>query len=958
MVTTADGKPISSVSVSVVGSNIATQTDDAGRFKLTVPAGATLNVSYVGYVSQRVSIGNATTLSIVLKEDAQALDEVLVIGYGSGTAIGTRLGSKTTVTSKDIEGKPTANALEALQGRVPGLSVLTSNGEPSATQSIRLHGSGSLGASSTPLFVVDGIPVDAGSIVSTNPDDWESITVLKDAAATSIYGSRAANGVIYFKSKQGKAGERSNITARIQKGTNDLASRKHIENFMNTQELRAFWLETGFRTQAQIDQISATYGDDTFDWGKYYYRENTSYGEYNVNISGGSPRTTYFISGGFYDQEGIMYRSGFKRATLRSNISSKLNDWARVGLNLSGGQDKRQSNPYNSNNTNGGLSLLALPWYSPFDENGEEYYGVTIPGLGRYSPRYLADMMPTNNVNQQFNPTAFVEIVPIKGLTIKSQAGMDYFNYRITSLRYPSYAGALGNGTVSEEWQQGAQRTMTNTIDYRSRFKEVHDFSILFGQESTKYTYSSFSAGGSGLTDDRLLLLGNTIANSRSAGSSKSEFAYNSYFGRLGYSYSNKYYFDFTLRNDASSRFGKNNRNATFWAVGLMWEAKKENFLKDVDWLDNLSVKASIGTQGNSSIGNYESLATVGSTVYNSAPAWGVSAPGNPSLAWEEQTKTTLGIQGGIGGGIMNFNIEFYKRVTENMLVSVPYPYTSGFSDITSNVGSLQNTGVDVDLVFNVFKSSTYYFTPYINFNYNKQKITELFQGKSYWIVPNTGVSWAVGKPVEFFYPIQKGVNPQTGLMEWYVPGEDITVTRKDDSDVTSTWNSTTLAQSTGLKRHSPFVGGFGFSSGYKGIFFDMSFVFNKDKYMINNDRYFFVNPYNFAGYNQLKDVMDYWKQPGDNARYPKYGTVNQFDSALIEDASFLRMKHLRVGYDIPKKWLGVQNFFRSAKIYYLGRNLWTTTKYSGPDPEVDSNLALGVNPNTKQSVFGIELQF
>lgn len=182
MVTTADGKPISSVSVSVVGSNIATQTDDAGRFKLTVPAGA----SYVGYVSQRVSIGNATTLSIVLKEDAQALDEVLVIGYGSGTAIGTRLGSKTTVTSKDIEGKPTANALEALQGRVPGLSVLTSNGEPSATQSIRLHGSGSLGASSTPLFVVDGIPVDAGSIVSTNPDDWESITVLKDAAAIGL----------------------------------------------------------------------------------------------------------------------------------------------------------------------------------------------------------------------------------------------------------------------------------------------------------------------------------------------------------------------------------------------------------------------------------------------------------------------------------------------------------------------------------------------------------------------------------------------------------------------------------------------------------------------------------------------------------------------------------------------------------------------------------------------------
>src|SRR5690606_33025841 len=406
VVTTADGKPISSVSVSVVGSNIATQTDDAGRFKLTVPAGATLNVSYVGYVSQRVSIGNATTLSIVLKEDAQALDEVLVIGYGSGTAIGTRLGSKTTVTSKDIEGKPTANALEALQGKVPGLSVLTSNGEPSATQSIRLHGQGSLGASSTPLFVVDGIPTEPGSIVSTNPDDWESITVLKDAASTSIYGSRAANGVIYFKSKQGKIGEKAVITARVQTGTNDLASRRHIEGFMNTQELRQFWLETGYRTQAQIDQISETYGDETFDWGKYYYKENTGLQQYDLNISGGSGKTTYFVSGSHYDQEGIMYRSGYKRSTLRSNLSTKLNNWSRIGLNLSGGHDKRESNQYNSNSLNGGLSLLAQPWYTPFDKDGNEYTDQIIPGLGRYSPKYLADNMPGFGINQQFNPNA------------------------------------------------------------------------------------------------------------------------------------------------------------------------------------------------------------------------------------------------------------------------------------------------------------------------------------------------------------------------------------------------------------------------------------------------------------------------------------------------------------------------------------------------------------------------
>ncbi|MBD1428220.1 SusC/RagA family TonB-linked outer membrane protein [Sphingobacterium litopenaei] len=957
LVTSSDGTPISGASISIVGTNTATQTDGSGRFKISAPAGATLNVSFIGYVSQRVSIGNSSNLTIALQPNDQSLDEVVVIGYGSGRSIGSIVGSKTSITAKDIEGRPNANAIEALQGKIPGLSVLTSNGEPSATQSIRLHGSGSLGASSTPLFVVDGIPTDAGAIVSTNPDDWESITVLKDAAATSIYGARAANGVVYFKSKQGKIGERGTITARVQKGVNDLASRKHIEGFMTTPELLSFWVETGYRTQAQVDAIVEQWGDDTFDWGKYYYRENTGIGQYDINFSGGSSKTTYFISGSYYDQEGVMYRSGYTRGTLRSNLTTKVNDWVRLGLNLAGDQDKRESNGWGSNNTNGGLSLLAQPFYSAIDEDGNDYYDMVIPGLGRYSPKYLADMQPSVGTNQSFNPTAFLEVTPIKGLTLKSQGGMDYYNYRSSALRYPSYLGAVGNGTNSQSWSQGVQLTFTNTVDYRTLFDDIHDFSILLGQESTKYVNEGFSASGSGLTDDRLLLLGNTVAAGRGVGSSKSEYAYNSFFGRLGYSYESRYYLDFTLRNDASSRFGKNNRNATFWAIGGMWDVKKESFLSDVDWLNELRIKASIGTQGNSAIGNYQALATVGSIQYDSQPAWGVSSPGNPNLAWEEQTKTTVGVAGALFNRV-NFNVEFYNRTTKNMLVSVPYPYSSGWSDITSNVGSLKNTGVDLELSFNVFKSPDYYFTPFINLNYNKQKITELFQGKEYWIIPNTGVSWAVGKPVEFFYPMQAGVNPETGLMQWYVPGEDITKTNNDPSNVTSTFNATALNQSTGLERYAPFIGGFGFASGYKDIFFDMDFVFNKGKYMINNDMYFFANPYNFAGYNQSKDVMDYWKNPGDVTKYPKYGRVNQFDDGLLEDASFLRLKNIRVGYNLPKSLLSKQNFFRGARLYYVGRNLFTSTKYRGPDPEIDSNLGLGVNPNTKQSLFGIELQF
>lgn len=953
----ADGNPIQSVSVLVQGTNVGTQTGADGSYTIQVSEGSSLIFRYVGYLERTVKVGASNSINVSLQPEEGSIDEVVVVGYGSGTAIGSIVGSKKTIASKDIGGRPTANAIEALQGKVPGLAVYTSNGEPSATQSIRLHGSGSLGASSTPLFVVDGIPVGVGTIVSTNPEDWESITVLKDASATSIYGSRAANGVIYFKSKRGRIGERATITARAMKGFNNLSSKTVIDQMMNTEELQALWLETGYRTQAQIDEINSTYGGNDTKWGDYYYKNNTALDQYDLTISGGSDKTQYFISSSYYDQEGLMYRSNYDRINLRSNIQSKLSDWMNIGVNLLGGYDKRMLNQYGSNNTNGGLALLALPWYSPFDKDGVEYYETQIPGLARYTPQYLADKMPEVGRNKTFAPTLYVEFKPYKGLTLKSQAGMDYYDYRYSYNRLPSYLSNINNGTATEEYQQGVTKTMTNTIDYRTLINGVHDLSALIGQESTDYDYSSFSANGSGLTDDRLILLGNTIGTGRGVGQDKSEYAYNSFFGRLGYAYNAKYYLDLTLRNDASSRFGKDNRNATFWSVGGMWKAKSEAFLSEVDWLTDLNVRASIGTQGNSSIGNYQALATVGNVNYNSESAWGISSPGNPALAWEQQTKATVGVATTLFNKV-NLEVELYKRVTDNMLVSVPYPFTSGFSDVTANVGSLENKGIDVDFSVNLFSSRDYYFTPYVNFNYNAQKITELFQGKDYWIVPNTGVSWAVGKPVEFLYPVQAGVNPETGLMQWYVPGENITESNFDPNNVTSVFSSAGLQQSTGKKRHAPFVGGFGFTSGYKGFYVDLEFVFAQGKYLINNDMYFYANPYNFRGYNQVKGVTDYWKKPGDITKYPKYGQTNQFDDGLLENASFLRLKGLRVGYNIPKSIIDKQQFFRNARIFYIGRNLWTATKYTGPDPEVDSNLALGVNPNTKQSSFGIELQF
>lgn len=565
-------------------------------------------------------------------------------------------------------------------------------------------------------------------------------------------------------------------------------------------------------------------------------------------------------------------------------------------------------------------------------------------------------MFPSEIKRQSFTPNLFIELTPIDGLTIRSQGGMDYATSRYSYRRMPSYVANLGNGIAEESWTERLSRTLTNTVEYKFKLDGIHDIALLAGQEYTDFKESYFEATGEGLEDDRLTLLDNATS-AKDIDQAFTEYAYNSFFGRVSYAYDNRYYIDATIRQDESSRFGAENRSAVFWSVGGMWNASDEAFLTDVDWLNDLRVRASIGTSGNSDIENYKALATVGSDVYNEGAAWGVFEPGNPQLAWEAQTKATAGFNARLVDRI-SLDVEVYNRVTKNMLVDVPYPYTSGFAQVTRNVGALQNRGLDFYVSVDVFKDKDYQFTPYVNFNYNKQKVTELFQGKDYWIVPNTGVSWAVGKPVSFFYPIQAGVNPETGNMEWYLPGDNISESRQDPNAVTDVFNEAALQQSTGLARYAPFAGGFGFSSGYKGFYINVDFTFASGKYLINNDRYFYENPYAFSGYNQSSTVLDYWREPGDVAKFPKWGSTNQFDTGLLENASFLRLKSLQVGYDLPSNIIEKIGFFQGARIFYIGRNLLTFTEYLGPDPEADTNLALGVNPNTRQSVFGIELRF
>jgi TonB-linked SusC/RagA family outer membrane protein len=960
-VTDDKGQPLLGASVTIKGTQSSVVTNADGTFSINVPAGSkTISFSSVGFVSQDVSIGTRSVINAAMSSQDKSLEEVVVIGYGSGKRKSDVVGSVTKIGGEKVQERPSANAFDALQGKVAGLQVYTSSGEPSASSSVRINGVGSLTAGSTPLYVMDGIPISPGTIVSLNAEDFESITVLKDASATSIYGSRAANGVIYITSKKGKINN-SQITLQTQYSVSNLigTTNDYFNSFMNTKELTDFWVATNYRTQAQVTTLLAQFPNDT-RWSDVYYKKNVPTYQSNLSISGGGGKTTYYISGGFFKQEGMAYRSDFKRYNLRSNINSNVNNWLTVGMNLASGFDNRQTNPYGTNSTNRGLGFLAQPFYSPVDATGKEY--ELIPGWGRYHPNYLSQKVRSQSENLQLNPSGYIQITPMKNLIFKAQAGIEAYDFTTSTVQLPSFLGSINNGSASESYTREVTKTFTNTLEYKFTLANKHTITALAGQEFIGNRLKSFNGSSTGQTDDRLVLISNGPSN-RNAGSSMTEYSYLSYFGRINYDLNKKYYLDLSIRQDQSSRFGKDNRTANFWSVGARWNAKKENFLQDVNWLSDLVLRASIGTSGNSAIGNYDNLALVGTNQYDGQTGFGLAAgnPGNPELAWEQQRIMNLGVSFSLFRRA-NFEIEYYEKLTTNMLLLVPFPYTSGYANVQTNVGGLKNNGFNVTFDVDVISNKNAYLTPYVNFNYNKEKITELFQGRQYYIIPNTGVSWAVGQPVSYFYPVFSGINTQTGLPEWYLPNSNpdlIVNTQTDKSKVTSTFNTTGLQQNTGIKRYPPFTGGFGLNSGYKGFFLQCDFSFAQGKYLINNDRYFFENPNQFAGFNQSRVILDYWKNPGDVARFPKNGVqFTQFDSRLIEDASFIRLKGLTVGYNVPQTVVKKSKFMTSAKFYVTGRNLMTITNYTGPDPEIDSNITLGANPNTRQVAVGLDIQF
>lgn len=960
-VTDSHGEPVMGATVRVQGSNIVTTTDADGNFKLNnVPASAKkINVSYIGMQAQTVNV--AGNVSVVLSDNE--LGEAVVVGYGTGQKVGTVVGSLKKVDGEVVAAKPSNNIADALQGKVAGLQVYSNSGDVGdmGDISLRIRGIGSLGASNTPLIVIDGSPATTAMFSMLNDRDIESITTLKDASATSIYGSRASNGVIYITTKRGRTGEKAQVTVGQRFGWSQLA--KSTGNPLNSNELLQLQLENGAITIDEYKKYKQ-HGADT-NWQDYYF--DNAAPSYNTDFSmrGGSDVTSYYVSASYLNQKSLTKVSHFDRYTLRTNLNSKPKDWLSFGVNQNITYTDRNADQWTNseyatyviNNSLSGAQVTPTYW-DPYDPEYSKNH-LIWPNDDLNDGQWLQRQRPSNSNDIVYNGMAYLQLTPVKGLTIKSQLALNATDTRTSSKLYLTLPGAT-SGQAYEGHARMSMWTITNTAEYKFQIGEDHAFTLLAGQEGTKVSSRSFGISGTGITDDRLSTLANvTKANLPSYSSYKYETL--SFFGRLDYSLKEKYFLNFTVRNDKNSRFGRDNNAATFYSGGLMWRVSAEDFMAETrSWLTDLQLKASIGSTGNSENGAYyASLGLLGTTQYNGQTGWLIQQPSNPDLGWEKQIQANVGITARFFDRV-DLNLNVYNRKTTDMLLSVPVPYTTGFSSQLLNVGELSNRGVELELSYDVLRSRDYFLNIYANYSFNKNRIDKLFYGYEEWPMPDYLLNYTVGKSLEFYMPIFAGVDQADGAPMWYKKGFKGDVQHEYNPETMTKTYSNDLYQMTGKNMYAPHAGGFGFSASWKGFSISADFSYVLGKYMVDGNKLRAMNPANVqGGFNVDREFLNYWKKPGDITEVQGINyTFNGGDTRFLYNSSFMRLKNLTVAYSLPKRWMEATNFLEDVRISFTARNLFTVTKYGGADPELDSNLSSGVFPATRNFTVGVDLTF
>ncbi|MBS2210167.1 TonB-dependent receptor [Carboxylicivirga mesophila] len=991
-----DGFTMPGVSVLVKGTTIGTVTNIDGQYNLSVPADAgTLVFSFIGMSSQEQVIEGRNVINVVLESDSKDLDEVVVTAYGSKGKVGLK-GAISVVSAKELEQMPVATFDQMLQGKTTGLQISSGSGQPgSSNTKVRIRGTGSIMASNEPLYVVDGVPIEPGVFGSLNANDFETVSVLKDAASTAIYGSRASNGVILITTKSGAEGT-STVNVRHQSGI----SIKGVEKFDMMNSSEKLWFEQiakkgpGWELSpmnpnyellspeaqaAQVAELNRLRQINT-DWQDQFYRNGKTMSN-EVNFSGGNKKTKYYVSYQNYYQEGLSPRSDLNRNTGRLNLDHQLFENIRVGINTTIGQSK-----INHIESEGGVALsnpyaavyLANPWEEPYNADGElaaGHYRYVNPHLTEdennslYNPysktgTNALDMM-ANSTNKE-EETKFIgaftlewDVLPY--LTAKSQYGIDYRHSLYERWVSPDsfYSNSLGegapgrDGSISETFSRRTATSFTNTLDFKKVFNDIHTISAVVGTEYLNREYFNFGYTGYGL-DPKLPETPATITPGTdtngyipTVSGYKSERALFSLFSLVNYTYDGKYTFSGSLRRDGSSAFGTNNQYAVLYSAGFTWDVAREGFMSQVDWVNNLKFRISYGTTGNQEgIGNFESKTLWSNTEYAGNPGYYLAQAGDPNIKWEVAHKFNVGIDYNLFNNRLNGSIDLYNDRTSDLFIQQTFSAWDGVPGNiqTTNAGEMRNRGAELLINYDIIRNRDLTWTVGTNLSYNANEITDLGQVKEF----EQGTSIVrVGLPINSHYIVQwAGVNPATGDAMYYTKDGQVTTDYSADNNVADFGSS-----------EPPFFGGFNTSVSYKGFELSAHFTFAQGFYRFNNQSFFQENP-NFAQFNMSSNMLDIWQKPGDMTEIQGVHSQREFSSKDIEDASYLRFRNLMIAYNVPKTVLSKVGFIRSMRLYGQGQNLFTWTKWTGFDPEDSNNIAQYEYPTPRIFTLGLDLTF
>ena len=803
-----DNEPLIGVSVLQEGSTNGIVTDIYGNYTLEIKgtAKATLIFSYIGMQSQKHEVNARTgTLNVVLESDAELIDEVVVVAYGTRKK-GTIAGSVATVKAEKMENVPAAGFDQSLQGQTPGLQVISNSGEPSKAAVFQIRGTNSINSGTSPLFILDGVPISSSDFNTISPGDIESISVLKDASSTSIYGARAANGVVVITTKRGLSIDKAKVTLRAQYGISQLASDDKWM-LMDTPERIRFEQEIGIDKGKDYELLSRT----NVNWLNEVFNDSAPLQSYELSVNRATDRLNYYVSGGFFDQEGIAQSSNFRRFNMRANAEVKASNWLKVGTSTMTTYEEVQQAE------EGAMALYTpiagsrfmLPYWNPYNEDGSlasENNG-TWKGTGQNPIEWMANN-PVQYKKYKLLSTVFADITPVKNLTIHTQFGVDYTHSTAFMQSFPSYIINNESGSAGRSSSDILSLSETTTANYRWALNDNHSFNFMLGQEAVNYQSTGFQAIAVGQAHDMLTTL-SSGTRATSWVDNNSSYYYLSFFFRGEYNFKDLYYAEAAVRTDASSRFGKQNRWGGFWSLGFMWNIKNEAFLKDVKWLSGAQIALSTGTSGNSEIPNYDHLALVsgGPNYLGQAGIYPMQS-GNSTLGWEQTWTNNVGLRLSFINRI-GLDVDFYHKKTTNMLMLVPQSYAlTGEKNRWENIGAMVNRGVEISANADIIRTKDFTWNVSANVSYNKNKLVELYNGVTEYVQSTTGLKFVVGHPVhEFFLNRYAGVNPANGDALWYTKDGELTTEFREEDKVM-----------TGKTFDSPWAGGFGTSLAWKGL--------------------------------------------------------------------------------------------------------------------------------------------